>query len=464
MLKCQLIGLTTIFIFVASSCTRMQKEDGGHVEELIESRIRKEVYWNKNCYEDPQIQVYLQDLTSRPQTIEIAVQIALLNNPHIQAMFEELGIAQADFVEAGLLSNPAFQIETRYPHEKKLRTNIEYLITTAFLDIFLIPLRLKLASAELEQAQYRVSNEILNLTFEVRQTYYELIAEKQKLQYTKAIVELINIHNEIVSRQILVGNVNLLGFQQIRARFLEAKLEIAKSESEIIRMEEKFYRLLGFSSEVCLALSEELPKQEDYQGFELCSLEKLALERRLDIQMAHFEIIRISRMLGLKDGWTYTNLQIGLAGERDPDGTNLLGYGVGGEIPLFNYGQAARMRLFAQLRQAYDRLAALKIRALSEVREAHKLLMNNLMIINEYRNEILPLQNKILNSSQELYNVMGMGIDNLLENKRQEIEAHRNYLESLKDYWTARVQLDKALGGYLFLLIMTDNPPERGVE
>ncbi|MBA3237003.1 MAG: hypothetical protein H0T62_01460 [Parachlamydiaceae bacterium] len=77
------------------------------------------------------------------------------------------------------------------------------------------------------------------------------------------------------------------------------------------------------------------------------------------------------------------------------------------------------MRIFAQLRQAQDRYETLEIRILSEVREAHKLLMSDLAMINDYRNKIIPLQNEIMNSSEGLYNVMGLGIDRLIENKRQ---------------------------------------------
>jgi cobalt-zinc-cadmium efflux system outer membrane protein len=453
-----------LLAFCLSGCAKIPKYSEEEIAGIVAARIDKEVQWKKGCYEDPQIKSYIQDLACQPLTPEAVVQIALLNNPQIQAIFEELGIAQADLIEAGLLSNPAFEVEVRYPHERKLKTNIEYLVTATFLDIFLIPLRTRLASTELEQAKLRVSNEILDLSFEVRQTYYELVAQIQKLQYTQAIVELTSIHNEIVMRQNRIGNVNLLDFQQTQARFLEAKLEITKSQSEIIRLREKLNRLLGFSEEMFLNLSNELPEEADYQGFDLCILESLALDQRLDIQVARFEIARISRMLGLKDWWTYTNLKAGLAGERDPDGTNLVGYGIAGEVPIFNYGQAARMRLFAQLRQARDRLAVLEIQALSEVREAHRLLMNDLEIINNYRGQILPIQNKILTSSEELYNVMGLGIDRLLENKRQEIEAYRNYLESLKDYWVARVQIDKALGGHLFRLLTPVNCIEGVIE
>jgi len=459
MIKAFFISFITL---IASGCTRHPQADDGEVSSIIATKINTQVEWYQGCPDD-QINCSIQCLLENELTPEAAIQIAFLKNPKVQSIFEQLGIAHADLVEAGLLSNPDFSLEVRYPHKKAFVTNIEYLVTATFLDIFMIPLRIRLATAEFEQAKRIVTKEILDLAFEVRQTYYELLAELQKLKYTRPIVELTSIQGELTSRQNMVGNVNRLDFQQAQSKFLEASLAIAKEQNTVIRLREKLNRLLGLSEDVCLILPE-IPQQFDYQGFDLCALESIALSERMDLQEARFEVIRLSRMLGLKDWWTYSNLKAGLAGERDPDGLNLVGLGLSGEIPIFNFGQAARMRICAQLRQAQDRYAELEIRILSEVRETHKLLISDLGMLNDYRTRIIPLQSEISSTSEELYNVMGLGIDRLIENKRRELEANSNYIEILKDYWVARVQLDKALGGYLFRLLPQDNCTEGAVE
>lgn len=437
---------------LAAGCSKTPPVDYGVVTGTVSKRIDSQVEWRQGCCQDEQVQAFIQCAVANELTADSAIQIALLNNPKIQTIFEEIGIARADLVEAGLLSNPAFSIEVRYPHVKGLYTNIEYLITSSLLDIFLIPLRTRLAAAEFEQTKLKVSNEILSLAFDVRKTYYELISETRKIKFIKSVVELASINREISSQQIQIGNINPLEFQLAQSRLLEAELELAKSQAEIIRLSEKLNRLLGFTEEVCLILHDYL-EEFDYQGFDIGALETIAIEERLDLQVARFEIARLGQMLGLKDWWTYSNLQGGLAGERDPDGTNLIGPGFAGELPIFNYGQAARMRLFAQLRQAWDRLDEMEIQVRSEVREAHKLLMSYLMIINDYQDRLLPMQNRISATSEELYNVMGMGVDKLLENKRLEVVANQNYIESVKQYLVARVELDRALGGYLFRLL-----------
>lgn len=445
-------GTFSILCLLSFGCTRIPQANDNGVSSIVNSRIAKETYWNQECYEDERISNAIQVLLQQELTADVAVQIALLNNPKIQEIFEEIGIAQADLVEAGLFSNPAFDIVFRYPPKKELKTNIEYSLTSSLIDLFLIPLRVKVAKAELEQITLRVTNEILDLAFEVEQTFYELQAAQQDIKYIQSIVELTSIHSQLTSRQRSVGNVNKLEFQQIQSRYLEAKLEVARIQNDIIRLREKLNRLLGFCGDIHWKVSDSLP-EIDYQGLPIDCLESVAFSERLDLQSARFDVLRLNRMLGIKQWWVYTQGRLGIGGERDPDGTNLIGPAFSGEIPIFNYGQADRMRIHAELRQAKDHLAALEIQILSEVREAHKLLMNNLGIINDYRAHIIPLQSEILESSEELYNVMGLGIDRLLENKRQEFQAYSNYIMSLRNYWMARVQLDRALGGKLYLVL-----------
>lgn len=427
----------------------MQRSDDLLVSSSIERRLGKTVHWDKGWPLDEQVKCRICSLLQQELTVDAAVQIALLNNPHTQAIFEEIGVSQADLVEAGLFSNPIFDLAIRYPDKKKLLPDIDYSIVASFIDLFLIPLRVKVAKSELAQTTLRVTNEILDLAFEVEQTYYELQAAQIEHGYTRSIEEVTGIHREIASRQKSIDNINSLDFQQVEYRFLEAKLESARMESEIIRLKEKLNKLLGFCGDIQWTISNELP-EIDYQGLPIDHLECVAFRERLDLQAARFEILRLSRKLGIKQWWVYTDGRIGISGERDPDGLNTLGPAFSGEIPIFNYGQAARHRLRAQLRQAQDELAALEIRILSEVREAHKLLMNNLEIINDYQARIIPLQNKILESSEGLYNVMGIGINRLLENKREEMQANSKYIVSLRNYWMARVQLDRALGGNLY--------------
>src|SRR5213080_216306 len=83
----------------------------------VHLRTGKRVQWNRSSAGDAQAQAAVTSLLSRALTWDSAVQIALLNNHNLQATYEELGIAQADLVEAGLLRNPIFTFERGVPGE-----------------------------------------------------------------------------------------------------------------------------------------------------------------------------------------------------------------------------------------------------------------------------------------------------------------------------------------------------------
>src|SRR5205809_3439264 len=134
----------------------------------VHLRTGKRVQWNRGSAEDAEAQASVASLLSRPLSAGSAVQIALLNNHNLQATYEELGIAQADLVEAGLLRNPIFTFERRFPGQA-----MEMDILKEFIDILLLPLRKRIAAAQFEAAKLRVAHEILNLAGEVRAAFYE---------------------------------------------------------------------------------------------------------------------------------------------------------------------------------------------------------------------------------------------------------------------------------------------------
>ncbi len=120
----------------------------------VHLRTGKRVQWNRGSAEDAQAQAAVISLLRRPLTAGSAVQVALLNNHNLQATYEELGIAQADLVEAGLLRNPIFTFERRFPGQA-----LEMDVLKEFIDILLLPLRKRIAAAQFEAAKLRVGHE-----------------------------------------------------------------------------------------------------------------------------------------------------------------------------------------------------------------------------------------------------------------------------------------------------------------
>lgn len=422
-----------LFLIIGTSCTRAQRCDKQQVATTIQERVGKSVAWGKS---EP---APLQEAMSADD----CVQVALLHNPQIQAMFEEIGISEADLVEAALVSNPFFDLFVRYPTKKKYATNIEYSVTASFIDLFLIPLRVKVAECDLEKTTLHVTNQILDLALEVEESYYELVAAEEEYTFAQESLELSSILKEISARQVAVGNVFGLEYQEQESKFLEAEAECIRLQNLRIHLREKLTRLLGLTRPFECKMG--IPEEEVLPDEQL--LATIAFRDRLDLQIARYELLCISEHLGIQQWWVYTNGRLGLCGERDPDRLNTIGPAFAADIPIFNYGQAARGRLHAELKQKEHELQALEITILSEVREAYEVLVRSSELMQKYKNVILPLQNRIVASTEELYNVMGVGVDKLIDQKLHAIEEQLSTIRSTKEYWLAKVQLKRVVGG-----------------
>lgn len=447
-----LLQLCVIAAFL-SGCSKTAPLDDQCVIATIESRSGQYIQWNKECYADTEIACALDHLLSTELTADTAVRIAFLNNPSIQAVFEEVGIAHADLVQAGLLRNPFFTGLVDFPFQKHARVNTEFLLAQNFIDILLVPLRRKIAAAEFEQVKYQVAHTILEVSFDVRKTYHSLVAEQIKLGLLHPMVDATDAAYTLAKGQFEAGNVNILELQGREHAFLQAKLDLTKCKLEIVRLREKMNRLLGLcGSKTCwktVCHLPELPAQEP----PLECLEDIALYYRLDLEAARWDVERIGRTYGIKQWWAYTNFSLGISSERDSEGVSSLGPAFSFDLPLFNHGQADRERICALFRQSVDRLRTLEIAVLSEVRSARDQLLINRKLVQDYRNELLPLQQQIVTQLNDYYNSMALSVYKLLHAKMQGLKLEIDYTMTVRDYWLRSVDLDQALDGALHMTV-----------
>ena len=66
-----------------------------------------------------------------------------------------------------------------------------------------------------------------------------------------------------------------------------------------------------------------------------------------------------------------------------------------------------------------------------------------------YHDDVLPTRIKIVNKALLEYNAMQLSPYELFLAKSQELEAERNYIDTLRDYWITRAKLERTVGGKL---------------
>jgi len=453
--------LALIFPLLSHSALRGQSTDD--LQSTIRQRTGKQVEWQKDVAADEQLQNAIRTLLRRTLTADAAVQIALLNNRELQATFEEIGIANADLIEAGLLRNPVFAGDARFPNRSPSGTNLEMSIAQEFFDLLVIPLRKKVAAAQLAKTKLRVGDAILKLAAEVKTAFYELQAQQQLLGRLQAINETDAAAVELAQRQHEAGNINDLDLANQQATYSQSKLDIAETSASIRSGREKLNRLMGtWGEDTAWKIDNELPALPP-ADFSQRRLESLAINQRLDLAATKVEIGTLVGSLGITKTYRYIgSVEFGVDTERETDGQRVTGPKWQLELPIFNRGQGRIAKLEAQLRQTERRLESEAVGIRAEVREARDRLIAKRDLANCYSSELLPTRKKILELTLTHYNAMLKSPFDLLLAKQNEISAERGYVDAVRDYWIARADLERAVGGS-FSSSSSDSSSEKNV-
>lgn len=444
----ELQRLPAVLLALVTGCASLGKERG-HVEvsTLIEERTGRKTRWERGSPEDEQIAAWVEEMLKADLTRERAIEIALLNNPRLQATYEELGVSQAEMVQAGLLKNPQAGIDIGLPIKQGI-TEVRASLVQDFLDLFVLPMRKRIAGDQFVADTLRVAHEALEVAAEVAKEYAAIEASGALVAYRRTVLDAARSAADLADRQLEAGNISDLTHAAERALYEQARLDLAREELELSEHREKFNRLLGlWGPRTTWVLPGELPELPSRDPpFE--HLEAVAMRQRLDVDAARKRADLIARAVALASSSRYFGrIEVGVDAHQDPDGPRVIGMSLVLDLPLFDRRQAFVARLEAERRVAERRRAAVAIDARSEVRTATLRLATARQVAEHYRDIVLPLRTRILEQTQLHYNGMFVGLYQLVAAKREEIDAHRGYIESVRDYWMARAELERAAGG-----------------
>jgi outer membrane protein, heavy metal efflux system len=420
------------------------------VQQSVQERSGKTVRWEEHQAADEQALQEVHQLLRKPLTIDTAVQIALLNNRSLQATFEEIGLSTADLLEAATFPNPRFDLAIRFPDKPPSGTYVDYGAAIDFLSIIMIPLKKRVAKVQLEAAALRVADATLELVSQVKSAFYSLQTSQQLLRRFKVIVDTSAASLDLAQRQHEAGNITDLALAQQQASYSRSRLDVASTEAEIRRNRERFNRLLGlWDADTDWQIAGELPEVPS-SDLPMRGLERLAISQRLDLQADYLQVTSQVKNLGLTKSLRLVGaLDFGFNSERETDSQTRTGPTFAIELPIFNQGQARIARGEAALRQAQDKFEALAVDVRSQIRELRDELTSKREIARFYKDELLPGQRRILNESLVHYNAMEINNFELFSTKAEEARTEREYLEAVRDYWIARAELERAVGGNL---------------
>lgn len=447
-------------LLLAGCATLTPEDDQQRVAALVDDRIDAVPAWEVDA---DAFRSRIDELLDEPLGPGEAVRVAMLANPEIRTGMAEAGLSRAEVIQASRMPNPRLGLGIAVSNQSGMRTEIQTGIAFDLIGLLLRPARRDIADREYERDTRRVAHKLVDLATRVEYAWFHYVGARQVAELHAIVAEAADTSAELAERFHRAGNISELQLQHERAAATRARLEAGRAELDARRARLALNRLMGLpASRDRWQAAERLPAVVEIRELEEALL-ATAYARRLDLQSLEFDVAALERALAATRRWRYVadvserhltpagDVDIGVSRERESDGERLIGPTLGVRLPVFDQGQGSLARADARLAFARGRLEARRLDVEREVRDALADAETGYAMALEYRDSLIPQREAIVARSREFYDFMIIGAFELIAARQQEFDAYQGYIEAVRDYWLARVELARAAGATLAL-------------
>lgn len=440
-------------VLSALSCV---PESAGYsdVKRITTERLKTDARWH--AVDGDQTE-RVKVLLAKPLTAESAGELAVLNSPRLQAEFEKLGVARAEWVGAVRLPNPSVSGALVYGIDPSPEIDLDASINvTALLQL---ASRNGVASAHLQATVQEVANDALQLAFEARRAFVEYQIASAELSLRETITSAWSASAAMAQQLFELGNTTELRSANEQAFYEEMRVQQARASARVKAARERLNAHLGLwgkaGAEWTVA-KDRLPEPltEEQTETLVRGLEASAVRHSLPLAAAKLRYEAAAKQANLArfEGW-FPQIHGGVrVARQQPEGEGVQ-WGAGPMVevgvPLFYQGQGESNRALASMRQQAAQLDDIAIRTRSVCRAAIARLKTAAQMANHYRERVLPLRGQVVEQTQLQYNAMTVGVFELLQAKNLEISAHLAYLDIVKEYALSKLEVEQLLAGGL---------------
>jgi outer membrane protein TolC len=433
-------------LLVLAGCATLSPDGGiDAVQTLARERIGQDAMLPRKDTDQAATIAATRDLLRKPLTVEEAVQIALLHNAGLKASLAELGISDADLVQAGRLPNPRFTYSNRRNGDL---TTIDRTVMVSVMSLLTMPLAKQVAGRQYEAMQFLVAAEVVRLASDTRRAYFSAVAAQEAVKYFERVNLAAEAAAELATQMAKIGNFTKLAQMREQVFYADATSQLAKAKLTASIERERLTRLLGLADpDLGYQLPERLPDLPA-NAIDPKDAERTGLERRLDVLMAKRNTEAMAANLGLTKATRFINVfEAGYTNESNTGERRQNGYEIDIEIPIFDWGDAKLARAEATYMQSVHRLQSIALTAQSEVRESYQTYRIAYDLARHYRDEVVPLRKRIADENVLRYNGMLISVFELLADARGQISSVNAYIDALRNFWIAETNLQLALNG-----------------
>lgn len=427
-------------------------------------------------------------------TLDEAVEICLLNNASLQAAFLNVGIARADLVQSGLLSNPTLALSIAFP-EGGGRSNIQATFAQSIVELWQIPVRKRAASRALDASILDLARLAAQTTIDTKSAYFSAIAAEQTLIIAQENLRLAQQLLEAAEDRQKAGAVGELDVNLVRGTLYSAELETQRARLDSSTARRRLATLLGLTADAQrLVLSSTLSSAPPVQ-LDGARITDLALAHRLDIQAARQETEASRARLALEYRKIFPEVAIGAylerterralpgrniaadtarasvaAGsltapeiqsrgqrdiERNQEIDSFFGPAFNLTLPIFDQNQAQIAKAKFLYEQSLRQLDALERSVVQQVSQGVDQAETARRVAEYFRGKLLPQAQSNLDLSRESYKAGRASLIVLLDAQRVLLSTRRDAIAAQRDSAVALAELERLVSKPLASILET---------
>ena len=379
-------------------------------------------------------------------TEDEAVAIALWNNAAYQEMLAQLGVSNAQLLDAGLIADPQFQLF--FPLGPK---QLEFTTFQAVDALWLQPIRVKAAELDVDRVTQSMVQNGLNVIRDARVAHANLVAVSEQSEVAQEAARLRQQIADLARKRLDAGDISELEFTTSRIDALQAKAAAERAEHDVTLARDRLRTVVGLVSPESRVQSPEMMVTAAPLDSRLSTLDSVdvlvdhALAMRPDLRAAEIAIEAASKRAGLAQS-QFMNLDA----IYDANGQGTRGFesgpGLRFSIPLFNRNQGGIAIADAQWQQAARQYVTIRDQVTLDVRSAHTQLAQARENLAALREEILPVLREAEELARRNYENGGTPYFLVLQTTGQYLDARLRESQLAADQRRAIAELDRSVG------------------
>ena len=377
-----------------------------------------------------------------------AVLIALWNNAAFQELLTEIGIAQGDLIQAGLLPNP--EVVYFFPVTDK---PYKYLLDFPIEALWLRPIRIAAAEAESYRVCQRLSQAGLDLIRDVRWAYADVLLAEGRLRVGQEAIELRRKIANLAQVRLEAGDISAQELATARIDVLAAEQDLVRLSHDVALAQERLLNLLGLGLERP-PLKLESPPTPAVGELSPTLLADEAIETRPDALAAAENAAAAAERLRLaKTSW------FRLLGILDATSGTRTGHEFGPALrmtlPIFQGNEGGIARAEAEWERAERGRVTVRDRIIMDVHLAHERFAQSRAEMDFLEAKVIPEVEAAIGRADLAYREGDAPYIVALQTTRQLIDARFRREQLTADLHRAWAELERSVGRRL----LTDHGP-----